>query len=282
MSDATGSAVAALGGNDNAAAAPAAVATPTTPTAADPAAWYSDSPPELKGLVEKKGWKNSADALKSYAELERAFSGDKIVLPKDAGDEAAWGNLYDKLGRPKTAADYKFPEGVDAEQVRALAPELHKIGVTQAQAEALAKLDIARATQANEAFVAASQADQKGGNVQNLRPKWGANLPANIEINRRAMRALGLSVEDASKYMAAGGTEKFMRLLNLAGSAMKEDNTADLGNDQNLGFGMTANRAAAELQRLKNDPLWVARWRGGDKGAKATYDRLIQIQAGVA
>ena len=160
-------------------------------------------------------------------------------------------------------------------------PGLHKIGVTQAQAEALAKLDIARATQANEAFVAASQADQKAA-MSKLEAEWGANLPANIEINRRAMRALGLSVEDASKYMAAGGTEKFMRLLNLAGSAMKEDNTADLGNDQNLGFGMTANRAAAELQRLKNDPLWVARWRGGDKGAKATYDRLIQIQAGVA
>ena len=95
------------------------------------------------------------------------------------------------------------------------------------------------------------------------------------------MRALGISVDEATKFMASGGAEKFMRLLNLAGKSMKEDATASLG-ESNLGFGMTPNRAALELQTLKNDPQWVARWRSGDKAAGATYDRLLKIQSGEA
>ena len=71
--------------------------------------------------------------------------------------------------------------------------------------------------------------------------------------------------------MAASGTEKVMRLLNLAGAAAREDNAAGLGESQ-LGFGMTENRARAELESKKRDLITKA--RGGDKEAKAQLDRL--------
>jgi hypothetical protein len=70
-----------------------------------------------------------------------------------------------------------------------------------------------------------------------------------------------------------------MRLLNLAGAAAREDNTAGLG-DSNLGFGMTANRAKAELAARKHE--LISKARDGNAAAKAEYDRLLKISEGYA
>ena len=61
----------------------------------------SDSPPELKVWLRKRDGKNSADALKSYAELERAFSGDKIVLPRGCRQARRHGATCTIAGTPE-------------------------------------------------------------------------------------------------------------------------------------------------------------------------------------
>jgi hypothetical protein len=276
-----GAAAAALAGGDNPGGAAGTTTTTVTPTPggtgttqANP--WYHDAPDELKGVVEKKGWKGAGDALKSYVELEKAFGGDKIVLPKEAADEAGWNTVYDRLGRPKTPEEYKFPEGTDPAITKALAPELHKLGMNQRQVEALAKIDLQRNQEAANAELQRQQTDQRNG-MQKLESEWGAKFNENIEVNRRAMRNLGISVDDANKAMASMGTEKFMRLLNLAGVSAREDNSAGLG-ESNLGFGMTPNRAKAELAE-KGAELRSRAQKGGSDGlaAKQSLDRLYKV-----
>jgi hypothetical protein len=261
MSDATGAAAAALAGGDNSTVTtPAAGATGTTAPATTPPAdatgaavdtWTKGFDPADAGIVEKKGWKSPQDLYKSYRELETKLGADKLILPKEGADAKEWDPIYNKLGRPESPDKYKFPDGVDADTVKALAPELHKLGITQTQAEALAKIDLARSTQAQEQYVAAVKADSDK-TMAKLQDEWGQKTPEQIEHNRRAMRALGISVDQAEKYMAAGGAEKFMRLLNAAGKSMREEGASVLsGDDSDLGFGMTTNRAAAELADLK-------------------------------
>jgi hypothetical protein len=106
-----------------------------------------------------------------------------------------------------------------------------------------------------------------------LEKEWGSNTPQEIEHNRRAMRALGISVEDATEYMKQG-SEKFLRLLNLAGHVIAEDNSGDIQSDSTLGFGLTANRATAELGELRANKDFMARVWAKDPVAKAKYDRL--------
>jgi len=283
MADNVGAAAAALGAETTPpAGAPApGTAPPATPPAGTPPPaandkWYSTAPPELQGLVEKKGWKDLPDALKSYAELEKQFHGDKLPLPKDENDADGWNKVYAKLGRPEKPDDYKAPQGADEATVKALAPDLHKLGITQKQFEALANLDLSRNQAAINAEHQRIMADQDTA-LAKLQSEWGPKYNENMEVNRRAMRNLGISVDDVNKMMAAGGAEKVLRLFNLAGAAAREDNAAGLGEAQ-LGFGMTPNRAKAELAARKNELITKA--RSGDNAAKAELDRLYKVAEG--
>jgi hypothetical protein len=76
-----------------------------------------------------------------------------------------------------------------------------------------------------------------------------------------------------------GGSEKFLRLLNMAGHMIADDNSGDIASDSTLGFGLTPNRAAAELQELRNNKEFMQRVHSGEPVAKAKYNRLIGITA---
>jgi hypothetical protein len=62
--------------------------------------WYSGLPEETRGLAEVKGWKSPADAIQSYANLEKMLGADKagrgLVMPKEDADSTEWGQFYDK------------------------------------------------------------------------------------------------------------------------------------------------------------------------------------------
>lgn len=277
-----GAAGAALTGDNSDAPTPTPTpsGTPTPAPAND--TWYSSAPAEYKGLVEKKGWKDAADALKSYSELEKSFhASDKLMFPKDANDKAALDPIYNRLGRPETPDKYQFPEGVDKDAVAAIAPKLHEAGITQTQAALIAGIDLQRQQAAQQAFNERAKLDgDKAYKI--LSDEWGPKTAENVELNRRAMRALGITPEEAQTYMAYGGAEKFMRLLNIAGSNPKfrEDPTGGLGNDTTGTFGMTSNRAAMELAQKGKDLR--ERAMKGDKGAKAELNRLYKASAGEA
>lgn len=291
MADSTSGAAAALAGGDNSASAPAPTPTPSSTSAASPApatgsSWYSPLKPELIGVLEKKGW-NTPDhsgiekLIGSYNSLEKQFhESDKLLLPKDlSADPAAMDAVYNRLGRPETADKYTFPEGVDKEVAKAAAPEFHKMGLTQAQTTALAQFDLARQQGLAHAQAERVRADGDAA-MAKLSSEWGANKPKEVEFNRRAMRALGITVDEASAYMAAAGAEKFMRLLNIAGRSQKEDPTAGIGHENSLGFGMTPNRAAAMLAEKGNELR--KRAMTGDKTAKAELKRLQMARSGEA
>ncbi len=112
-----------------------------------------------------------------------------------------------------------------------------------------------------------------------LEAEWGKNSPQEIEFNKRAMRALGISVAEGSEYMTKGA-EKFLRLLNMAGHMIAEDNSANIASDSTLGFGLNANRASAELAELRGNKAFMDRvFTEKDPAAVAKYKRLINATA---
>lgn len=281
MADNTGAAAAALAGGET---TPAAT-TETTQTQGASAQgtgqgttaapeWVKDWEPEDAGYIEKKGYRDPKDLYKAYRSLERTLSNDKIVLPKDGADPAEWDAVWNKLGRPEAPDKYAMPEGADAEMFKSLAPGLHKAGLSNAQVGEITKAYndyVGKLVQGQEN----SYLEDQSKAMASLEREWGKDGPKEIEFNRRAMRALGLSVEDATRYMQ-GGAEKFLRLLNLAGRSIAEDNAGDIRSDETLGFGLTPNRAAAELAELTRDKEFMARVARRDPVAKAKYDRLLK------
>jgi hypothetical protein len=281
MTDQTGAAAASLA-DPAQPAAPAATTTTAVPGSVTPRTepgawqapdWAKDWAAEDLGYIEKKGIRDPKDIYKQYRELERTLSDDRVALPKDWNNADEVNKFYNRAGRPESPDKYVAPQGSDDGMFKALAPGFHAAGLTQRQIDTL--------TKGYNDYAGAQLKSQADGWIQDqnvaqekLEREWGANTPAEVEHNRRAMRALGMSVNDATNYMR-NGAEKFLRLLNMAGHMIAEDNSGDIGSENSLGFGMTPTRAAAELQELKSSPEFMNKVRAKEPVAVAKYNRLI-------
>jgi len=289
MTDTQSAAAAALAGDTAPTPTPTPAQTPGGVKAAvDPAAtpaatwqapdWAKDLPTEDLGYLEKKKFDDPKNLLKSYRELERTLSDDRVAIPKDWNDPAQVDKFFSKVGRPDSADKYVAPKDADPALFKALAPGLHEAGLTQAQVEKAAAAYNKAAQEQMSQQLTKWIGDENAAQAK-LEREWGQNTPAEVEHNRRAMRAIGMSVDEAQAAMRASGAEKFLRLLNMAGHLIAEDNSGDIASEQTLGFGMTANRASAELAELRNNKDFMARVHGGDATAKAKYNRLIASTA---
>ena len=95
-------------------------------------AWYGGYAEDIRGFVENKGWKDPSDAITGYINLEKYLGADKagrgLVLPKDDAATDEWGQVYDRLGRPKSPDEYKLPvpDGDTGEFAKMAAGEFHK------------------------------------------------------------------------------------------------------------------------------------------------------------
>lgn len=59
---------------------------------------------------------NSVGSLaKSYLNLERMLSKEKMPIPTDNDGDEVWNQAYKALGRPESPKDYQAPEGIDPE-----------------------------------------------------------------------------------------------------------------------------------------------------------------------
>jgi len=242
------------------------------------APWYQSFPDEVRGLVETKGWQTPVDAITSYANLEKFLGADKagrgLVLPKDDNPDE-WGQVYDRLGRPKAPDGYKLPvpDGDTGEFAKAAADIFHKAGLTTKQAEALAGWWNQTQQQMNgsqqESLVQRSEQE-----MAQLQQEWGKDFDANIEAGRRAARQFGVDADTISAMESSIGTRKVMELFTKIGKGLTEDTFVDGAG--NRGFGVSPEAARVRIGQLKADPGWTAKYLGGDADAKAEMERLLR------
>lgn len=143
-----------------------------------PKAWYGD---ENKNLVETKGWASADDALKSYTELEKTFSGRvKMPTPESSAEEVR--AFYQKTGCPENPEGYEIkdlPEGVvrNEEMEKWARQRLYEGGASKQLGEGI----IRGFYEQNAAFLAAGrQAGEKA-----LKEELGDKYDAEIAIAQR-------------------------------------------------------------------------------------------------
>jgi len=209
--------------------------------------WRADLDDGLGALVQQKGWRSARDVLSSYQNLEKLVGGDRVAVPaRDAGAEA-WGPVWDKLGRPKDAADYEFapPEGISydkahAEWFRATA---FKLGLSQDQAQELHDAFLAH-------FPAAEAAEPPDDSGVDLRQLWGRQYERNMAAARRAYGAF-LGDEKPFQEIADGiGEGALMDLLAKVGRAIGEDSITARADAKGNG-PRSAGEALSEIARLQ-------------------------------
>lgn len=242
-------------------------------------AWYEAFPEDVRGLVETKGWQSPVDAIQSYTNLEKFLGADKagrgLVLPKDDAGPEEWSQVYDRLGRPKSPDQYQLPipQGADPEFANEAAGKFHELGLTAKQAQALTewfngKSENAIAAQQSQMAQSAEQ------QMAELQREWGKEFDANIEAGRRAARQFGVQEETLSKIENALGTKEMLKLFSSIGKGVSEDSFVDgSGNGK---FGMSPEAARVQINRLKADPDWTAKYLSGNADARAEMERLMR------
>ena len=261
---ATGTGDSGSGGNSESQVASSASSTATGSQdgGTSTAAWYGTLEDQgLKQLAETKGWKSAADALKSYKELETAYSsrGEAPKPPALAGDykfevpadipESAYDKAFDGWFR-EASLKLKVPQE--------LAAGYHKEFVEYAKGAMKAQ------TEAHAAQVQKSVSDA----LTDLTTKWGQqgtpSFTKNLEMAKRAIRmadpammdtlkSVGAIVEVNGEAMIANAT--LFKVLATMGQGMYAEDTMemDAASDKNP-FDDKTEDTAMQGRLIKNDP----------------------------
>ncbi|MFZ4687855.1 MAG: hypothetical protein ACOYLS_01325 [Polymorphobacter sp.] len=273
---------AATGGDDAGKAGDGDAAKDGDGAAGDP--WFaglSDEAADDKTLSDRKWAENKKypdmpALVKAMRGLESQLGGEKLPLPKGPEDKDGWDRLFKAAGRPDAPEGYKFDAIATADPalVGAFAPVAHQLGLSQAQAEGVAKF--------NEAMVAEqakAMATAHAGEVAAMKAEAGTEFPAMLERSLRAAERFGLDGGDVAKLRETIGPQKLIGMLNKIGQAMGEDGIVGGGRQA---LGMTAEKAATRKAEILNDPAFQQRLQKNEATALAEWKAINAAMAAAA
>lgn len=260
-------------------------APPATPPAGDglpppaaPGDWTTGLADDVRGYVQNKGWRSPGDVLESYRGLEKHLGVPKeqlVQLPTKDDDAEGWGKVYQRLGRPEKAEDYKLPLPKESDEgfVKWAKSSFHDSGLTAKQAEKLA-------AKWNEYAAGASESQReveinRGKEAETvLRKEWGAAYDQNFKIVERAANNLGLSNDQLTSLRKAMGPVETAKFVFNLGTKIGEDSYHS-GGGGGSDFGiLTPEQAVSRIGDLRADPEFCKRYLSGDADAKAEMTKL--------
>jgi len=201
---------------------------------------------ENKSYLDKKGFHEPNDVLKSYRELEKAYS-SKIALPKDDSEESLT-KFYSRLGMPDDVSGFelhlKQEDEPLAESFKQACLSAH---ILPKSAQAIYDWFSHHRVEENEKQIqqwndlsATEFADQK--------KSWGAKAPLYLEQMKRGIRLFsGDDNEAVCRIEQALGTKKMMQIFLRLGEAVAEDNPVSFGDNGKPKKGFDAEAFYREM-----------------------------------
>lgn len=265
--------------------ATAAATSQTTPGSAPASTdWTSGLSDELRGYVQTKGFKDPSAVVDSYRNFEKLHGvpHDKIIKLPENMDSPEGKAIWEKLGAPKDAKEYKIeipPEYGGEEFGGFIRDVASKTGMTHKQVETLVQ-------GLNEQAGKSIKAEQEATSTQvkaaqsNLEKEWGAALEQNTNIADSAALKLGMDEKEIVALGSALGRDKAMFLLHKLGKATGE---AGFITGQKLGAGEILPPAYARQQigELMKDASFSKRFKSGEADAVARWNKLHEQAYGV-
>ena len=268
---------AALLGDNGTSAASAVGGVASTNQRSPNSVWTAAFDEDTNAYVSNKGWKEPADLLTSYRNLEKFAGGAKnlLELPPENATPEQLDAFYSKLGRPGNPDEYGLqpPEGGDPELTNWFKGTAHKLGLTAAQAKAL-YTEWNGMSGAMQEKLQAQKAQEAETELKALKGEWGQAYDQMVGAGRRAVQALGLDAARLSAYEEKLGTGEMLKLFATLGSKMGEDSFE--GGRSESGFGVTPAQARQEIADLKMDKSFMDNYLKGNPDAVGKMRRLME------
>ena len=233
--------------------------------------------PDLKSYATVKQWKDPADVLLGYRNLEKLLGGEKIPMPKGETDTEGWERVYKAIGRPETPEGYKIPgaETGDKTFLTEAAKVFHQAGLSNKQASELAtwyQKYGSTVQQVQQEVIAKRNAQE----LEEFKRDAGATFDQKLELGKRAAKQFGFSNEELLAFENQFGTKALLTRFATIGEKLGEHVVTG---DGPVGFGLSATSAAAQIQQLKQDKEFSAKYLSGNLDAKT---RMMNLQAAAA
>lgn len=266
-------------------AAPAAPAT-TEPAAQPAQSWFATAPQEVQDWMITKGVQGdltpdvALNAFNGWRSAEKLIGvpADRVVkLPADDNVEA-WGEVFNKLGRPtdKTKYEIELGDAPDNAFVDWAKDTFHELGLTNKQAKALSQK---WNEYAGSAVNGQNQAMETKFNdeIASLKKEWGAAYDARANVVDRVAMQLNVQPEALDALKKAMGPQGAMNFLYNIGA--KTGEAEFVAGNSNGGFNgvMTPADAKSRIRSLQADKDFVAKYTSGSAAAKEEMKRLHML-----
>lgn len=231
--------------------------------------------------IESSGIKSTKDIVTKLQAADKFKDVDlnKMVSIPDFAtakpeDLAAF---YGKLGRPEKAEDYQLSSLTGGDEfAKSMAPVLHEIGLSKAQAAKLNEKWNQYVASKEETYNTA-----EGKKIEALKAKWGADFDKNVEISRQVAKAFGWGDPPMLAAMEKSyGSDKLLEGLFEASKKIGDDSIiTGNGGKTKITAGMSPEAAAQKYTELKKNSDWISKFAAGEKEATAEFNALQEAIA---
>jgi hypothetical protein len=233
----------------------------TAPAGVPNGDWTATLSPELRHVVEVKGYKSPADVVSAYAHAQKAIGLDKVAVPRDG----VWDDdARAKLGIPRDPDGYQLrrpdnlPQGLNYDEgfEKAALPVAHKLGLTPVQVQGLLDFYAGYAGEVHKnSTLAVEHGNQHAASV--LKKDWGAFYDERIQQAQVAVKHFGgQGLVDHLNRSGLGNHPELIRAFARIGSMMSED---QLRVGAASGFGLSPAEARKEANKMMAQPAYTER-----------------------
>ena len=229
--------------------------------AAIPHNWKEALPDELRSEPMLERFNDVPALAKALVSAQRMVGADKIAIPA-ANDREAWGTVYDRLGRPRSADGYDLERpatvpgdfAVDGGMVERFRTEAHRLGLSADQATGLYRWFLSSESE-RLADVTNQIDDLRNQNEGELKETWGGRYDEKAALAIDAARML-LAEDDLQRLAANGYTSDpvVMRLLAAVGERVVEGRVDGEGTQS---MGRSPAEARSEIERLHTNQEFI-------------------------
>lgn len=191
--------------------------------------WKASLSDEIRNEKSLENISDIESLAKSFVHAQKLVGADKIPVPNKFATEEDWNKVYEKLGRPKSAEEYKFnlPEDktVDETALKSFADQAHKLGLLPGQADGVVKFynDMIGAELSNANSIAVAAREKA---TSELKTEWGQAYDQKIAAANNVVRSvlpdgfMSMNMEDGTKL---GDNPVVIKAFAMLAEKMGED-----------------------------------------------------------
>jgi hypothetical protein len=197
-----------------------------------------------------------------------------LIPTPDKDNEEQMTALYNKLGRPESATDYEYPEGVDATKFADFAALAHGLGLSGTQYNKM----VGQLTEFTK-VAEEKKSDKFVTDIRELKQEWGIVYEDNVQLVDAVMK--GTDAPAYLKELAADGKmpAEALRWLHSIG---KQLGTEGINfNKDEFSSRVAPAEARARVQEIMNDSAGPY-WDGGHPQHKEYVNRVVELNRAAA